>query len=252
MCHRFNALPAITPIAGAAVDVEDLTLTALDGTEFATFHARAEAPSGPGMVILPDVRGLFRFYEELAVRFAEIGIDAVAIDYFGRTAGVSKRDAEFDFWPHVRSTKPEGIDADTAAAVAALRADDPQRKIFSVGFCFGGSNSWLQATAGHSLAGAIGFYGHPTRQGLNGGPSPLDRVADVACPILGLMGGADESIPAEEVAKWDAALGEQGVERELITYEGAPHSFFDRTYDQHVDACNDAWARIQTFIAANS
>jgi len=252
MCHRFEALPAITPIAGAAVDVEDLTLTASDGTEFAAFHARAESPSGPGMVILPDVRGLFRFYEELAIRFAEIGIDAVAIDYFGRTAGVSKRDAEFDFWPHVRTTSPEGIAADTAAAVAILRANDADRKVFSVGFCFGGSNSWMQAASGHGLAGAIGFYGHPTRQGLNGGPSPLDRVADAACPILGLMGGADEGIPAEEVDKWDAGLSEQGIAHELITYEGAPHSFFDRTYDEHVDACNDAWQRIQAFIAANS
>ena len=252
MCHRFEALPAITPIAGAAVDVEDLTLTASDGTEFAAFHARAESQGGPGMVVLPDVRGLFRFYEELAIRFAEIGVDAVAIDYFGRTAGVSKRDAEFDFWPHVRDTSPEGIAADTAAAVAVLRADQAERPVFTVGFCFGGSNSWMQAAAGHGLAGAIGFYGHPTRAGLNGGPSPLDRVAEVACPILGLMGGADEGIPAEEVAKWDAGLDEREVEHELITYEGAPHSFFDRTYDEHVDACDDAWQRIQAFIAANS
>ena len=252
MCHRYEALPAITPIAGAAVDVEDLTLTASDGTEFAAFHARAESPSGPGMVILPDVRGLFRFYEELAIRFAEIGVDAVAIDYFGRTAGNSKRDAEFDFWPHVRSTTAEGIVADTAAAVAVLRANDPDRAVFTVGFCFGGSNSWLQASSGHGLAGAIGFYGRPTAEGLNGAPAPSATVSEIECPILGLMGGADESIPAEAVAEWDAALGAGGVSREIVTYEGAPHSFFDRSYDEHVDACNDAWQRIQKFIAANS
>ena len=252
MCHRYEALPAITPIAGAAVDVEDLTLTASDGTEFAAFHARAESPTGPGMVILPDVRGLFRFYEELAIRFAEIGVDAVAIDYFGRTAGVSKRDAEFDFWPHVRDTSAEGVAADTAAAVAVLRANDANRAVFTVGFCFGGSNSWLQASAGHGLAGAIGFYGRPTAEGLNGGPAPSATVAEIACPILGLMGGADESIPAEAVAEWDAALEAGGVTREIITYEGAPHSFFDRSYDEHVEACNDAWERIQAFIAANS
>lgn len=252
MCHRYEALPAITPIAGAAVDVEDLTLTASDGTEFAAFHARAESPSGPGMVILPDVRGLFRFYEELAIRFAEIGVDAVAIDYFGRTAGNSKRDAEFDFWPHVRSTTAEGIVADTAAAVAVLRANDPDRAVFTVGFCFGGSNSWLQASSGHGLAGAIGFYGRPTAEGLNGAPAPSATVSEIECPILGLMGGADESIPAEAVAEWDAALGASGVTREIVTYEGAPHSFFDRTYDEHVDACNDAWQRIQNFIGANS
>lgn len=252
MCHRFEALPAIIPIAGAAVDVEDLTLTASDGTEFAAFHARAEAPGGPGIVILPDVRGLFRFYEELAIRFAEIGVDAVAIDYFGRTAGNAKRDAEFDFWPHVRATTPEGIAADTAAAVAVLRANDAERQVFSVGFCFGGSNSWLQSTEGHALAGAIGFYGHPTREGLNGGASPLGRVAEVSCPILGLMGGADEGIPAEEVAKWDAGLSDRGIAHDIVTYDGAPHSFFDRSYDEHVDACNDAWQRIQAFISANS
>ena len=252
MCHRYEALPAITPIAGAAVDVEDLTLTASDGTEFAAFHARAESPSGPGMVILPDVRGLFRFYEELAIRFAEIGVDAVAIDYFGRTAGNSKRDAEFDFWPHVRSTTAEGIVADTASAVAVLRANDPDRAVFTVGFCFGGSNSWLQASSGHGLAGAIGFYGRPTAEGLNGAPAPSATVSEIECPILGLMGGADESIPAEAVAEWDSALGVGGVTREIVTYEGAPHSFFDRSYDEHVDACNDAWQRVQNFIAANS
>ncbi len=252
MCHRFDALPAITPIAGAAVDVEDLTLTASDGVEFAAFHARAETPTGPGMVILPDVRGLFRFYEELAIRFAEIGVDAVAIDYFGRTAGNAKRDAEFDFWPHVRATTADGVAADTAAAVAVLRANDANRPVFTVGFCFGGSNSWLQASSGHALAGAIGFYGRPTADGLNGAPAPSSTVARIECPILGLMGGADESIPADAVAEWDAALEAAGIQREIVTYDGAPHSFFDRSYDDHVEACNDAWSRIQTFIAANS
>lgn len=250
MCHRYEALPAIAPIAGAAVDSEDLTLKASDGAEFAAFHAKAAG--GPGIVILPDVRGLFRFYEELALRFAEIGVEAVAIDYFGRTAGVSKRDAEFDFWPHVRATTVEGISADTAAAAAVLRADDPDRAVFTVGFCFGGSNSWLQAAAGHGLAGAIGFYGHPTRDGLNGGPAPLAKAAEIECPVIGLMGGADEGIPAEEVAKFEAALADAGVGHEFTTYEGAPHSFFDRSYDEHQAACADAWERIQRFITANS
>ena len=252
MCHRYEALPAVRPIAGAAVDLEDLTLRASDGVEFAAFHARPEQAGGPAIVVLPDVRGLFRFYEELAIRFAEAGVEAVAIDYFGRSAGVGKRDAEFDFWPHVRGTTPEGIAADVAAAAAVLRADDAERSLFTVGFCFGGSNSWLQAAAGHGLSGAIGFYGHPTREGLNGGSSPLGQVEQVACPLLGLMGGADEGIPREEVDKFAAALDARGVANEFITYEGAPHSFFDRSYDEHQEACADAWRRVQEFIGANS
>ena len=252
MCHRYEALPAITPIAGAAIDVEDLTLTASDGVEFAAFHARPEQAGGPAIVVLPDVRGLFRFYEELAMRFAEAGVEAVAIDYFGRTAGVGKRDAEFDFWPHVRATSQDGIAADVAAAAAVLRADDAGRALFTVGFCFGGSNSWMQAAAGHGVNGSIGFYGHPTREGLNGGDSPLGRVEQISAPLLGLMGGADEGIPRSEVDKFAAALDGRGIANEFITYDGAPHSFFDRSYDEHTDACADAWSRIQSFITANS
>ena len=58
MCFPHDARPPITPISGAAVDSEDLVLTSKDGTKFAAFVARSENPSGAGMVILPDVRGL--------------------------------------------------------------------------------------------------------------------------------------------------------------------------------------------------
>ena len=70
-------------------------------------------------MILPDVRGLYRFYEELALRFAERGYAAVAFDYFGRTAGAEKRDDDFEYMPHVQQTTPEGVQADVGACVDA-------------------------------------------------------------------------------------------------------------------------------------
>ncbi|HEX6032422.1 MAG TPA: dienelactone hydrolase family protein, partial [Tepidiformaceae bacterium] len=107
MCYEIDALPPAPPIRGGAADSEDLTLTAADGTPFAAFAARSSRPTTTGIVVMPDVRGLFRFYEELALRFAEQGINAVTIDYFGRTAGVSKRDGEFDYMTHVRQARQE-------------------------------------------------------------------------------------------------------------------------------------------------
>ncbi len=83
-------------------------------------------------------------------------------------------------------------------------------------------------------------------------PAPIDRAGDVECAILGLMGGADEGIPKEEVDRYEAALGEAGKASEFVFYDGAPHSFFDRSYEEHADASADAWQRIQGFIAANS
>src|SRR5258708_5074607 len=120
MCFDLDSLPPVPRIAGAAVSHNDIELEAADGNRFAAFEATPEEPNGIGIVILPDVRGLYRFYEELALRFAERGFDAVAIDYFGRTAGAEKRGAEFVYRPHGEETTPEGGQADVAAASEAL------------------------------------------------------------------------------------------------------------------------------------
>ncbi len=253
MCFELDSVPPIPVIAGAAVDSEDVTLTAADGNEFAAFVTRGGVAGSAGIVVLPDVRGLYRFYEELALRFAERGYDAVAIDYFGRTAGVGKRGDDFEFGEHVAQVTDEGLKHDVSAAVGYLLAGQPDRPIFTIGFCFGGSNSWHQAAQGHGLAGAIGFYGHPTREGRpQGAPSVVDRVRDFECPVLGLMGGADQGIPAEEVATFEQALRDAGVQHHIETYEGAPHSFFDRQYEQYATESADAWERVLAFIEENS
>jgi carboxymethylenebutenolidase len=38
------------------------------------------------------------------------------------------------------------------------------------------------------------------------------------------------------------------VEHELVSYEGAPHSFFDRKQDEFADASADAWQRVLGFV----
>ncbi len=250
MCHDRDSHPPVPAISGATISHDDLVLEAPDGNELAAFAASPDEPSGAGIVVLPDIRGLYRFYEELALRFAERGHAAVAIDYFGRTAGASKHDDEFEWMPHVKQTTPEGVQADTAAAAAWLR-DAGSGSIFTVGFCFGGRHSWLAAAGGHGLAGAIGFYGRPG-PGQDGSRGPAQRAAELKAPILGLMGGADEGIPVEEVRAYEQALEDAGVEHELVVYDGAPHSFFDRKQEQFADASADAWSRVLAFVERHS
>lgn len=250
MCFDIDSTPPIRPTSGAAIEHRDLVLTAADGTELAAFEAVSGDPGGTAIVVLPDIRGLFRFYEELALRFAEEGFDTVAIDYFGRTAGVEKRADDWDCWPHVDQTSLEGVRQDTAAAIAHLRAGHPLRSIFTVGFCYGGSNSWHQAASGHGLAGAVGFYGHPDRPGFpQESPGVIDRVSDIECPVLALMGGSDPGIPIEDVAPFELALTAAGVPHEIVFYAGAPHSFFDRKQTEFAAASRNAWHRVLGFIA---
>src|ERR671936_2724263 len=196
MCFEPDSEPPIPQIKGAAVSHDDLVLDSADGTRFAAFAASPEERTETGVVILPDVRGLYRFYEELALRFAERGIAAVAIDYFGRTAGVGKRDDDFPYMEHFTQTTPDGIQADLRAAVEHLRASGAT-SIFTVGFCFGGRNSWLAAAGGHGLRGAIGFYGVP---GAREYPGPMDRAAEMEAPILALQAGDDKNITAADNA----------------------------------------------------
>lgn len=115
-----------------------------------------------------------------------------------------------------------------------------------MGFCFGGRNAWLSAADGHGLAGVAGFYGQPGER--NGRPGPTQLADRIEAPLLALQAGDDPGIPAELNEAFEAALAAAGVEHELVTYPGAPHSFFDRKFEEHADASADAWERVLAFI----
>lgn len=255
MCVDRDSRPPIPPIAGGATDARDLVLTSADGTRFGAYAARAATPTGAGMVVIPDVRGLHPYYKELALRFAEHGVDAVAFDFFGRTAGIGERGESFEYLPHVGQTTPGTLQADIAAAAAYLRGKDGGgvRALFAVGFCFGGALAFLQAASGLGYAGVIGFYGWPL--GLPrwpDRPKPIDAVSRFACPVLAIYGGADPGIPPDAIAQFDAALDRAKVAHESVTYDGAPHSFFDRRQTEFADASADAWRRVQAFVATHT
>jgi carboxymethylenebutenolidase len=176
------------------------------------------------------------------VRFAEAGIDAVAMDYFGRTAESEDRGEDFDWKSEVTKLTPEGVAADVRACVEYLGTADGgrPRATFTVGFCMGGAFSWSQVAKGHGLAGAIGFYGGRPEQIV-----PL--VPQMEGELLFLLAGEDFT-PPEQFEKVAAEVRAGGIPVESHTYAGAPHSFFDRKYAEHKDACDDAWHRMLDFM----
>jgi carboxymethylenebutenolidase len=249
MCFDPEARPPLPPIRGAAEDHGEVALASADGTVFTAYGALAETPSGSGVVIVPDVRGLHPYYEELAVRFAEAGIDSVAVDLYARTAGRGRRPEGFSYEEHVRQVQLDQVSDDVGAAGAHLRSADggSAERIYTLGFCLGGRVSFLQATRGHGLAGVIGFYGWPAGSHRSGLPAPADRAREFGCPVLALYGGADPGISSEAIADFDRALDAAGVQRRTIVYDGAPHSFFDRRAAEHADASADAWRQVLDF-----
>ncbi len=253
MCYDDNARPPIPPTPGNPAHGEDIVLTAADGNRFAAYAAHPSQPIGAQIVIYPDVRGLHQFYKELAMRFAEAGVNAVAIDYFGRTAGIGARDESFEFWPHVQQLQVENFFTDVKAALAYLSTGaGANQPMFIVGFCMGGSLTLLSSTEDFGLAGAIAFYAGMSRNLPGSKGSVLDRAEHIKNPVLGLFGEADQGIPPEQVHDLDQRLDKTGVEHEIVLYPGAPHSFFDRRTVEFADASADAWKRVLGFIAAHT
>ena len=251
MCYDDNARPPIPPGVGgdSGGPSEDLTLTAADSNRFMAFAAHAARPQNAQVLIYPDVRGLHQFYKELALRFAEAGITALAMDYFGRTAGLTARDDAFEYMPHVEKMTWPGFLNDVRASVAHLRSlASPPQPVFTMGFCMGGALSLYSSTEDLGLAGVIAFYAGMKRVwDEKKGPLP-DAARHSKIPVLGLFGGADQAIPREQVQALDDILDQTGVSHAIHIYDGAPHSFFDRRYAEWKDACDDAWTKIFKFI----
>jgi carboxymethylenebutenolidase len=238
MCHDDDSRPPSPPIIGEVADHGLLTLTGADGNTFAAYRAVPAEPNGRNVVILPDVRGLHPYYEALAVRFAEAGFHAVAFDYFGRTQGAEQRPDGFDWQSEIGTVTPEGVASDVAASAAWIN-EAHEGPTFTLGFCFGGSQSWRLSAGDLGLAGVMGFYGRPSML--------ADVEESLRTPLLLLVGGADAATPVEEFEALDARLTERGVAHEMHVYPGAPHSFFDRAFAEWRDACADAWGRILSF-----
>jgi carboxymethylenebutenolidase len=238
MCHSLESKPPAAPVTSAVKEATALELTAHDGTVFCAFLATPAESNGRNVVILPDVRGVHAYYRELAQRFAEAGFAAIVIDYYGRTAGVGTRDDDFDWQQYLPQVRPDEVAIDVRAAIERL-AEVDLSPVFTVGFCFGGGQSWRLAASDIGLAGTIGFYGQPEQVS--------DVIERVRLPMLLLIAGDDVATPQEEFRALDEGLGAVGADYELITYEGAPHSFFDRSYGEWRETCEDSWRRIIDF-----
>src|SRR5664280_466483 len=242
MCFTSDQHPPEPPRSSDVGHHGPLVLTAADGNRFSAFEAVPVTPRGASLVLLPDVRGMHAFYTDLALCFAQAGIDTVALDPYGRSAGSTARDDDFDYMAHAGRLTPQGLLADAQAAAARLRerSADP---VFTAGFCMFGGQSWRLAATDLHPAGSIGFYGRPS--------TVEDVLGDIDSPLLILAAGDDKATSQQENANFVRALSEAGKVHDYVLYEGAPHSFFDRGFEQWQDEFSDAWRQILAFIDRN-
>ena len=188
MCFDLDSRPPIAPIAGGAIDATPLILTAADRNRFAAYRARAADPTGAGVVILPDVRGLHPYYEELrcgsprtgSTRWPSTGSGGRPAPSRAATGSSTLRTS-----PRRRGagSRPTSRRPSRSCGRPRAAGRHPARCSRSGSAWAAGCRSW-PATLGLGLAGAIGLYGTLVGPWRNDAPAPVDLAGqiDVARP----------------------------------------------------------------------
>ena len=186
------------------------------------------------VLVLPEVFGVNAWVRSVADRFASMGVPALAMPLFARTApelDLSYGEMQLAHGrEHKNATHADEILADLQAAIAWLRCslEAPDLEVTVVGFCFGGHATWLAATL-PQVTRSFAFYGAGVVQGRPGGGAPtLELLPQVSGAFTCLFGLDDPLIPASDRAAIEAALqaaDPEGQRLRVVSYAGADHGF---------------------------
>ena len=251
MCFDHDSRPPIPPIAGGALDAQTIELEAADGNRFQAYLARAAEPSGAGIVIFPDVRGLHAYYEDLALRFAENGIDAIAIDYFGRTAGIGDRGPGFPYQEHVP------LLSSTACAPTRTPPSTTSGRRPGSSACSPSASAWADVSPSSARpsakawpASSASTAGRWARTYQHAGPGgPRGELREPGARDLRRGRRGDPPVRGDHVR---SSLAAAGVRHEVTTYPKAPHGFFDKKADEFSTTSAKAWDQVLGFIRAGA
>jgi carboxymethylenebutenolidase len=219
-------------------------------------HLETAAATGPApaVVLIPDVRGLYAHFTEVAKRFADEGFTTLALDPYSREGTPDLPDMESVFsWLAALPDKRVIDDVRAAVAYLAGRTDVDASRIGVTGFCMGGQYALISACRVAGIAAAVSWYGmlRYDRTSETKPESALDAAPDLACPYLGFFGAEDELIPVADVDKLREILVGVRHETEVRVYDGAGHAFFNDTRPEmyRPEAAADSWRRAIEFFS---
>jgi carboxymethylenebutenolidase len=248
--ERVEAQAIQTDAGGIEAGATDIPTT--DG-KLPAYYARPKG-KGPFPVILvnEEIFGVHEYIKDVCRRLAKAGHFAVATEYYARIGDLSKMTDTKQIFSDVILKAPDAqymSDLDSTAAWAQHNGGSATR-LGVMGFCRGGRQTWLYADHNPRLKAAVVFYGP-----LGGTPSPiqwqtaLDIAGDIKCPLLGLYGGQDSSIPVDTVRQAEAKAKAAHKIVDIVIYPDAPHGFHAdyRPSYRKADA-EDAWKRTLTWF----
>jgi carboxymethylenebutenolidase len=217
---------------------------------------RAMPASGgpfPTVLVIQEIFGVHEHIKDMCRRFAKLGYFAVAPALYSREGDVSGMSDIPQIISTVVNRVPDAqvaSDLDATVRWARGTGSADTAKLAVTGFCWGGRQVWLYAAHSPEVKAAVAWYGTLKRPATDLQPAnPIDLVAQLKAPVLGLYGGADPGIPVDTVEAMKAALKAAGNPSEIVLYPDAPHGFnADYRPSYRPDQAKDGWARLQAWF----
>ena len=216
----------------------------------------AKGSAFPVVLVVQEIFGVHEHIKDVCRRFAQQGYCAIAPELYARQGDVSRLTDYREIFAQVVSKVPDAqvmSDLDSAAAWAAKAGIGDASRVAVTGFCWGGRITWLYAAHNPALKAGVAWYGRLTGQSTDLQPRyPIDVVAELKAPVLGLYGGQDQGIPLEDVEKMRAALAAAKQPSEIAVFPDAGHGFnADYRPSYREAAARDAWARCLAWFRKN-
>ncbi len=253
---------AVMPVSAETITTDSNGLVAgevripVEGGEIPAYRAMpAVGGPFPTILVVHEIFGVHEHIKDICRRLAKLGYFAVAPLLYSREGDVSGLSDVPSILKVVAKVPDKDVAADLDATVAWARSTGKAdtTKLGITGFCWGGRQVWLYAAHNPALKAAVAWYGPLQLPPSDLRPkNPIDLVNQINAPVLGLYGGADQSIPIAQIEQMRAALKAAGKKSEIVIYPDTPHGFnADYRPSYRPQAAKDGWTRMQAWFKEN-
>jgi carboxymethylenebutenolidase len=253
---------AVQPVSAATITTDtegleagEVKVPVADGQIPAYRAMPAKGGPFPTVLVVQEIFGVHEHIKDICRRFAKLGYFAIAPEMYARQGDVSKLTDFQEIFKIVSKVPDKQVMSDLDAAVAFAKGTGKAdtAKLGITGFCWGGRIVWLYSAHNPNLKAGVAWYGRLVGDKTELQPKyPIEVVADLKAPVLGLYGEADQGIPVASVEKMREALKAANKPSEIILYPETPHAFYaDYRQSYRQKAADDGWARLQAWFKKN-
>lgn len=207
----------------------------------------------PGIIVIPEFRGIQEEIRDVGRRLAEQGYVALVMEPFSRAQEETDPDDFNALLIRMAQLSDTMMVEDMKCAANYLRNEDcvDEEHIAVIGFCMGGLYARLAGCYDDTVTCVAEYYGSVKYDATSDAKpvSPIDVAKNLHCPYVGFFGAQDDFIPVDQVRELQQVLREHDKNAVFEIYENAGHAFLNHAREGYVeDAAKDAWTKTLAFF----